>query len=358
MARQGRAHARGLLAYSGGLPHDGSVRVSYGHSIPSRDRPAVGGIVKLQHLSALYPEESRRFNVVYFVSSRLPDGALALAAWARRKGARVVLNQNGVAYPAWYGPGWERENAPLTSLLRSADHVFYQSCFCRESADRFAGPAAGASEILYNSVDTRRFVPASRLKHRPLTLLLAGSQDQWYRLESAVRALAVLVRGGLDTRLIVTGRLRWTLAAAQAQREAATLIQSLGLESRIEFTGPYSQADAPAIFQRGDVLVHTKYNDPCPTVVVEGLATGLPVVYSASGGVPELVGDDAGIGIPAERSWDADIPPDPEEVAAAVDRVWRDHERFAHAARDRAVARFDVASWLGRHQAVFTSLVS
>jgi glycosyltransferase involved in cell wall biosynthesis len=332
--------------------------VSYGLAVPASDQPAVGGIVKLQHLSLLYPDEPRRFNVAYFVSSRLPDGALSLAAWARRKGARVVLNQNGVAYPAWYGSGWERENAPMTALLRTADHVFYQSQFCRESADRFAGPAAGASEILHNCVDTSRFVPAARPENRPLTLLLGGSQDQWYRLDSAVRALSVLVREALDARLIVTGRLRWTPDRARAEREAASLVRSLGVESRVEFTGPYTQAQAPALFQRGDVLVHTKYNDPCPTVVIEGLATGLPVVYSASGGVSELVGNEAGIGIPSECRWDVDIPPNPGELAAAVTRVWRDRERYARAARERAVNRFDVTTWLARHQAVFSSLVS
>jgi glycosyltransferase involved in cell wall biosynthesis len=357
-ARLAHAHARGLLAYSGGLPRGGDIRVTYGLGIPAHDQSAVGGIVKLQHLSALYPEERRRFNVVYFVSSRLPDGALPLAAWARRKGARVVLNQNGVAYPAWYGPGWERENAPMTALLRMADHVFYQSRFCHESADRFAGSATGASEILYNCVDTRRFVPAPRPEHRPPTLLLGGSQDQWYRLDSALRALSALVRGGLDARLIVTGRLRWTLDRARAEREATALVQSLGLESRVEFTGPYTQAQAPTIFQRADVLVHTKYNDPCPTVVIEGLATGLPVVYSSSGGVPELVGSEAGIGIPSERSWDVDIPPNPEAVAAAVDRVWRHREQYGRAARDRATTRFDVTMWLARHRAVFASLVA
>jgi glycosyltransferase involved in cell wall biosynthesis len=126
----------------------------------------------------------------------------------------------------------------------------------------------------------------------------------------------------------------------------------------VEFTGPYTQADAPAIFRRADVVVHTKYNDPCPTVVLEGMATGCPVVYSASGGVPELVGEDAGIGIPAPQNWDVDIPPDHEAVADAIHRVWRDLDRRAGAARARVVELFDVRRWLARHQMVFAALVS
>ena len=63
------------------------------------DEPAVGGIVKLQHLIQEFPDTPHGFNVLYLVSSRLPDGAVALADWARRRGARVVINQNGAAYP-------------------------------------------------------------------------------------------------------------------------------------------------------------------------------------------------------------------------------------------------------------------
>ena len=105
--------------------------------------------------------------MLYLVSSRLPEGAEALAYWAQRKGARVVLNQNGVAYPAWYGDGWQAVNAPMRELLTRADHVFYQSEFCRQSADRFAAPAGGRQEILYNAVDTHAFTPmATRLPAR------------------------------------------------------------------------------------------------------------------------------------------------------------------------------------------------
>ena len=114
---------------------------------------------------------------------------------------------------------------------------------------------------------------------------------------------------------------------------------------------------APGIFQRAALLLHTKYNDPCPTVVLEALASGLPVVYSASGGVPELVGPDAGVGVPAELDWDRDRPPDPQVMAAAVLRAAQDAERMAMAARSRAEA-FDVEPWLDRHQQVFEALTA
>jgi glycosyltransferase involved in cell wall biosynthesis len=353
--RTASAHAGGAAAYVAGAPA-GAARVSYGQRVPAEDEIALGGIVKLQHLTRLFPEAGPRFNVLYFVSSRLPPAALVRAEWARRKGARLVINQNGVAYPGWHGPGWERVNAPMTALLARADYVFYQSEFCRTSADRFAGPALGACEVLHNAVDTSRFTPGPKRAGRPLTLLIGGSQAQWYRLDAAVRTLGVLVRRGIDAELLVAGSLRWTTNAAAARRQADTLVSTLRLDGRVMFLGPYAQAEAPSIIRRADIVLHTKYNDPCPTAVLEALACGRPVVYSRSGGVPELVGE-AGIGIDAELSWERDIAPDPEALADAVVLVRERLTEYAQAARLRAVERFDLRLWMARHAQVFKGLV-
>jgi glycosyltransferase involved in cell wall biosynthesis len=359
-ARISGAHVRGLRALAAGQAPKGKPSVWYGlYHVPAPTEPAVGGIVKLQHLVRKFPDESIRFNVLYLVSSRLPDGPEALAAWARRKGAAIVLNQNGVAYPAWHGPGWEKVNAPMSALLSMADHVFYQSEFCRESADRFARPAAGPHEILYNPVDTTRFVPRPRSRqHDGVTLLLGGSQDAWYRVDSAIRTLAALGGRGVDARLLITGRLRWSSDVAACRAQAEALATQLGRRDRVEFLGAYTQDQAPAIYQRADVLLHTKYNDPCPTVVIEALSSGLPVAYSASGGVPELVGDDAGVGVRVERSWERDIAADPTALAGAVTQILERYDTLSAAARQRAVDRFDTRQWLARHAEVFEQLVT
>jgi glycosyltransferase involved in cell wall biosynthesis len=355
--RTATAHADGAAAYLAPTP-TGNARVSYGQRIPGEHEKAVGGIVKLQHLARAFPDSGPRFNVLYLVTSRLPAASVVRAQWARRKGARLVINQNGVAYPGWHGPGWDAVNGEMTALLARADYVFYQSEFCRVSADRFAGPPRGRWEVLHNAVDTSRFTPESKQDGRPLTLLLGGSQDQWYRLDSAVRTLDALVRRGIDAELLIAGRLRWTGDPAAARAQAQALVSSLGLDDRVEFLGAYTQAEAPAMFCRADIVLHTKYNDPCPTVVIEALACGRPVVYSKSGGVPELVGDEAGVGIDAELSWDREIAPDPGALAEAVCRVRDNLGAFASAARARAAERFDAQHWVARHREVLESLVA
>jgi glycosyltransferase involved in cell wall biosynthesis len=354
-ARHSLAAADGLVSYAAGLPTSGSIRVSYGFPVPPATEVTHGGVIKLQSLATRFPHEPRRFNILYLVSSRLPDAAPLLARLARAKGGKVVVNQNGVAYPAWLPSGWRQINDAMAQVLRQADHVVYQSAFCKTAADRFLGAAACAHEIVYNPVDTDRFRPAQRPGSARFTLLLAGTQHAEYRVDTAIRVLALVARRIPSVRLIITGRLRWTSESA-ALRAMGDLARSLGVDDRTEWIGPYTPNDAPAIYQRADVLLHTKYKDPCPTVVLEAMSSGLPVVYSASGGVPELVGDHAGVGVPVADSWDHEEPPDPGQMAAAViEAADRRHELSA-AARQRAADRFDARQWLDRHETVFSEL--
>src|SRR5262249_50697437 len=152
--------------------------------------------------------------------------------------------------------------------------------------------------------------------------LLAGDQSQEYRLRTALQTIGLLP----DVRLVVTG----TLVG-----DGHALADQLGVAGRVLFTGRYAQRDAPAVYRRAHALLHPKVNDPCPKVVLEALACGLPVVHSESGGTPELVGE-AGVGVGSATTWDEDVPPSPELMATAVEHVLGRLESFRELARVQA----------------------
>ena len=332
-------------------------KVCYGAMrIPGLGARTHGGLVKVQYLHQVFPNAPWHFNVLYLVSSRLSPGALALGRAARARGIPLVWNQNGVAYPGWYGPGSEQVNAPMAELLAGAAHVFYQSAFCKLSADRFLGVPPPSWEILHNPVDIDAFSPGVR-DDRPLTILVGGTQDARYRVSIALDVLARVAARRPDVRMLVTGRLRWAPDVRACGDEARRLAGRAGVADRVTFTGPYTQRDAPALYRRADVLLHCKYNDPSPGLVGEALACGLPVVYSASGGMPELVGPDAGIGLPVDLNWDQDLLPDPGLLASAVLAVADRLPALATAARRRAVEHFALDRWLARHRAAFLEIL-
>jgi glycosyltransferase involved in cell wall biosynthesis len=345
VARYSRATARWARLAWPRRP-SGGIRVFYGHDVvPAAGEAVAGGTAKFQRLAQRFPNQRTDFTLLYLGSTWLPRDLRPLLALAQRRGARVVLNQNGVAYPGWAGDDTERLNRANRRVLDAAAHVLYQSEFSKRSADAFVGEPGGGWEVLYNAVDVEHFTPVDVAQPDPPVLLLGGDQTQAYRLELALRTLALLP----DARLLVTGRL---------VSDPSQLLVELGLGDRVEFTGRYVQREAPALYRRAHLLLHTKVLDPCPSVVIEAMACGLPIVYPLSGGTPELVGPDAGIGVAHPESWERDEPPAPEALAEAVERVLGERDRYAEAARIRAVERFDVRPWLERHATLFADLTA
>jgi len=78
---------------------------------------------------------------------------------------------------------------------------------------------------------------------------------------------------------------------------------------RIRTVGPLASAPLAGELRRHDVYLAASRNDPCSNALLEALASGLPALYRASGGHPELVGDG---GLPFSE---------PEELPEALVRL-------------------------------------
>jgi glycosyltransferase involved in cell wall biosynthesis len=316
-----------------------------------------GPLVKVQRLQQAFPQSSGGFNLVYSLSNApyLSPAALDLL---NARGTGIVHNQNGVFYPGWYDGDWERENARMAAAYHRADHVFWQSRFCRECADQFLGQRQGPGEILFNAVDTTHFSapdPRTATGAQPFRFLLTGKIQAHlsYRLEDTIAGLAAARADGLNASLTIAGHL--DAGATAAALAAAT---RAGVQAHVDLIGPYTQDTAPDIYRAADAYVMTKHADPCPNTVIEAMACGLPVVHVASGGVPELVGPDAGAGIAADNNWDEPFRPSATALAAAMQAVAHHHTTMSDAARQRAVAAFSLDNWIARHRDVFRSVLA
>jgi glycosyltransferase involved in cell wall biosynthesis len=240
----------------------------------------------------------------------------------------------------------------MAGIRRQADFIFDQSEFSRMSAERYLGGVEAPSETLFNPVDLELFSPpAKTLDDGEWRLLAAGTSHALYRTKSAIDTLKVLLRRGRKVRLVIAGEFRWKDSAGQVARELE------GVGGHVEILPPFSQAEAPDIYRRAHLLLHTKYKDPCPTVPIEAMACGLPVVGTRSGGLPELVTGECGILAPVPESWTQDHAADPEALADAVESVMAHRQEMSLSARRRAEAAFDLHRWLGRHEQVFKNLL-
>jgi glycosyltransferase involved in cell wall biosynthesis len=322
----------------------------------TRDKFSHGGAVKLTYLAEHLPHHFPSANLLYAVSSVAHPLQIKILETAKRKSLKIVFNQNGVAFPAWDGNNYEASNFSLKQLISFADFIIYQSQFCKDSAERYISPPDVPNEVIYNPVDTRLFSPdACPAKPENLTLLLGGNQYEKYRLELALQTIKSLHRDVPNAKLIVTGNL-W-LPRDEAETWTKQALHDMNLTEHVTFTGTYAQIDAPALYSHAHLLLHTKYADPSPGLVLEAMALGMPVVHLDNGGVPELV-DNAGIGVHVEHDWNKVNLPSPRVMADAVLRVYAGREEYSQKARQRAVDLFSLEKFVAKHKEIFEKVLN
>jgi glycosyltransferase involved in cell wall biosynthesis len=134
----------------------------------------------------------------------------------------------------------------------------------------------------------------------------------------------------------------WRLACAgSVDRDAATvtrvrgLIREHSLEDRVSLIGDLDAESLAAEYDRADLFVLPTFYEGYGMAVAEALAHGVPVVSTATGAIPDLVGD-AGMVVP---------PGDAGAFTSALTRVLGDPELRARLTASAATARDRLPTW-------------
>jgi glycosyltransferase involved in cell wall biosynthesis len=313
-----------------------------------------GPLVKVKRLTQNYPEHHYDFNLLYCLSN-FPYLSKRSLEIIKRKNIPIVLNQNGVYFSGWYGNGWESKNNKLVPAYQLADYIFWQSEFCQVSANKYLGKNNTPGEVLFNAVDITKFRPIKN-NNEEFTFLTTGvfTDSMRYRLVATIEAFSIFHEKQKESRLIIAG-----YVSNKLKKQVDNLIITRNLQRKIKIIGSYSQNIAPNIYSRADAYIMLKYMDASPNVVIEAMASGLPVIYSATGGVPELVGQDCGVGIFLETSWESKpYAPEPNLVSDAMNYVLVNQKKLSINARSHAENNFDLQKWLIRHEKVFNRYVN
>jgi starch synthase len=185
-------------------------------------------------------------------------------------------------------------------------------------------------------------------RQKGLPYLLAAARE----LEPDVQL--VLCAGAPDTPEIMA-EVQEGVRVLQEEREGVVWIEEM-----------LPQHDLAAVLSAGTVFVCPSVYEPLGIVNLEAMACGLPVVGTATGGIPEVVADGlTGRLVPIEQADDGTgIPVDPErfvaDLAAILSEVLADPATarlMGEAGRLRAEAEFSWASIAERTHAVYASLL-
>lgn len=209
-------------------------------------------------------------------------------------------------------PGVGRRLLDLAARL--ADVVIANSAATAATVSR------GRVEVINPGVDVRRFLPAdadlgvratlARDPAAPLVGIL-GRVDPEKGIDVVLRAVAGLDGDLASTQVAVVG------APNVAGADFVAGLRALGdelLGERARFVGP--RDDVPDVLRALDVLVSASRAEPFGRTVLEAQASGVPVVGTSSGGIPEFVEDGiSGLLVP---------PGDAGALTAALARVLTD----------------------------------
>jgi glycosyltransferase involved in cell wall biosynthesis len=185
---------------------------------------------------------------------------------------------------------------------------------------------AGAKRVdlfLDCGIDRSLAAPNPRLPEKQITLLWAGRFEPQKGLAITLRALAACKYR--EILLLVAG-------SGTEETQMKELAASLQLANRVEFLGRVPHETMTALFQSSDALVFSSLRDSFGSVVLEAMATGLPVIALDHQGIKAFVPDEASIKVPVNS---------PQQVIADLARAF---EAFAlHPERRLAMSRAALA---------------
>lgn len=214
--------------------------------------------------------------------------------------------------------------------------------------EKFPEDAAKFRRV-YNGIDLARFTPAT-FESAPPAIISIGRLIEKKGFSDLIEASRLLAAQGINfrTEIIGEGPLETAL-----QNQIATA----GLTKSVTLAGPLPQPEVIARLARSALFALPCVPeagggmDNLPTVVMEAMAAGLPVVSTALAGVPEMVQEGVtGFLVPAR---------DPAALAAALARLLAEPalaRSLGNAGRARAAERFAIGQSTQKLRALFSSL--
>jgi glycosyltransferase involved in cell wall biosynthesis len=220
------------------------------------------------------------------------------------------------------------------AACRSADRIVAVSRYVAGCIVRNQLPGAGRVEVIYNGIDTARFLPAPRPdRERPLRVLFVGNPTRRKGFHSLAQLARQLPHG---IEIAFTGGLRNRTHS--------------GSHAGLTPLGSIPYAEMHTIYQDADVLLFPAYREGCPLCVLEAMACGLPIVSTNCSAIPELVTEGYGGFL---------MPPgDVVAMLAAIKRLAGDRplrEAMGAWNREVAVRRFDRDRMAAEYRAIFAS---
>jgi len=214
-------------------------------------------------------------------------------------GIPVVISEHFSSFPQGLIKGFEKIKAIFA--LNNANLIIAVSRNLVKHM-KLAG-VKNRFKIVPNTVDTQVFYPPVEREPRKIRgLLLVASLIPIKGIPFLLESIAVLKKKRNDFILEIIGD-------GPCRKEYEGYASKLEIKDKVKFHGLKTKGEIARFMRNADVFVLSSIWENLPCVLIEAMASGLPIITPKVGGIPEIMNKKTGIMVPLE---------DKEEFSAAI----------------------------------------
>jgi glycosyltransferase involved in cell wall biosynthesis len=178
-------------------------------------------------------------------------------------------------------------------MLERANRIIAVSDFTRRELLKYYNIPENKIRVIHNGVDVNKFKPPAdkrkvkeELGFKPddLTILSVGRLYARKGLFTLIESMPQVVKRFRNAKFVISGK-----GQSNEMKKLVAHAERLGVKDNIIFTGYYPDKKLPALYQSADVFAFSTFYEHHPFAVLEALSTGLPVVTTNVGGIPETI---------------------------------------------------------------------
>jgi len=178
-------------------------------------------------------------------------------------------------------------------MLHRARRIIAVSHFTKWELTTYYKIPPNKIQVIHNGVDTRKFQPTldkRRIKQElgfnpdDIAIVSVGRLYARKGLFTLVDSMPAVAKRFPNVKFIVSGK-----GQSDEMLKLTAYAEKIGVRDNLVFTGYYPDKKLPLLYQAADVFAFSTFYEHHPFAVLEALSTGLPVVTTRVGGIPETI---------------------------------------------------------------------
>ncbi len=203
--------------------------------------------------------------------------------------SRLNSNEKFLVSFNWFLRIFERK------MIKRSNCLIAVSNFTRRELTQYYHVPEAKIRVIHNGVDTVKFHPAvdkrkvkAELGFNPDDVAIVSVGRLYARkgLFTLIESMPAVIKRYGNAKFIISGK-----GQKNEMQKLISHAKQLGVKGNIIFTGYFPDANLPKLYQAADIFAFSTFYEHHPFAVLEALSTGLPVVTTKVGGIPETITD-------------------------------------------------------------------